>query len=152
MNAGPVARLGASGRLIVAGVGIAVFGLLGTRSLGYLAFVVLALMPTFAAAILEKRGQRAATISIGSMTVATLLPLVLGAIANGSSRDLLHSGSAWTFVAGAVLGGAAIYFVLPTMTVWMEESKAQSRLRHLRERQQKLEKDWGTEVRTNVAN
>jgi len=141
-------QLRASGRLIAAGVAIALFGLIGTRSVDYLAFVAIALGPTCAAAILERPGQRAATISMGSMTVATLLPLVMGAIANGARRNLLTSLSAWTFVGGAVLGGLAIYLLLPAVTVWVDDMKSSRRLRDVRDRQALLERDWGVEVRT----
>jgi len=140
-----------SGRMIAVGVAFAVFALLGTRSLSYLAFAAIALAPTFAAAIIEKPGRRSATISIGSLTVATLMPLILGAIANGSTRNLLSSGTAWTFIAGAVVGGIAIYFVLPTATLLLDDMRANARLRALRAQQGKLEQDWGTEVRGTVA-
>ena len=143
-------QLRASGRLIAAGVVIATFGLIGTRSIDYLAFVALALGPTFAAAILEKPGQRSATISMGSMTVATLLPLVMGAIAGGARRDLLTNLTAWTFVAGAVLGGLAIYLLLPAATVWVDDMKSNARLRDVRAKQAALERAFGPEVRTDA--
>jgi len=144
-------QLRASGRLIAAGVAIALFGLIGTRSVEYLAFVAIALGPTCAAALLERPGQRAATISMGSMTVATLLPLVMGAIAGGARRNLLTSLSAWTFVGGAVLGGLAIYLLLPAVTVWIDDMKSSKRLREIRDRQALLERDWGAEVRGEPA-
>jgi len=137
-----------NGRLIAAGIFMVLLAMIGTRSLSYLGFVALALMPTFAAAIVERAGQRSATISIGSMTVATLMPLVMGAIANGSSRDLLTSSGAWLFVGGAVAGGAAIYFVMPMATVLLEDMRANARLRELRTRQAQLEQHWGPEVRS----
>jgi hypothetical protein len=144
-------QLRGSSRLIAAGVAIALFGLIGTRSVEYLAFVAIALGPTCAAALLERPGRRAATISMGSMTVATLLPLVMGAIAGGSRRNLLTSLPAWTFVGGAVLGGLAIYLLLPAVTVWIDDMKSSKRLREIRERQALLERDWGVEVRSEPA-
>jgi MFS family permease len=143
-------QLKVSGRLITAVLGVALFGLIGTRSLSYLAFVALALGPTLAAAILERPGQRVATISLCSLTVATLLPLVMGAIANGARRDLLTSATAWMFVGGAVLGALAIYFVLPAATVWIDDLRATARLRDIRARQAALERDWGAEVRNEA--
>jgi hypothetical protein len=136
-----------NGRTLAAGVAVVVIGLLGAKSMGYLAFVGLALLPTFAAAILEKPGMRSATVSIGSMTTATLFPLVLGAIAHGSTRDLLGSVQAWAFIGCAVVGGAVIYFVVPIASVWVEDMRAAARLRDIRLRQQKLERDWGADVR-----
>src|SRR5258708_33517990 len=88
----------ASGRMVAVGVLLVLFGLIGTKSVGYLGFVGLALLPTLAAAIVEKPGRRSATVSIGSMTGATLLPLVLGAIANSRSRKLLTSLEAGAFL------------------------------------------------------
>ncbi|MBV8537602.1 MAG: hypothetical protein JO128_18545 [Alphaproteobacteria bacterium] len=144
-------QLRASGRLIAVGVAIALFGLIGTRSIEYLAFVAIALGPTCAAALLEKPGQRSATISMGSMTVATLLPLVMGAIAGGARRNLLTSLTAWTFVGGAVLGALAIYLLLPAVTVWVDDMKSSKRLREIRDRQALLERDFGPEVRGDQA-
>lgn len=142
-------QLRTSGRLLAAGVIVALLGLVGTRSIEYLAFIGLALAPTLAAAILERAGQRVATVSIGSMTVATLLPLVMGAIANGAHRDLLTSLAAWTFVAGAIAGGLVIYFALPAATVWVDSARASARLRDIRTKQAQLERDWGVEVRSD---
>ncbi|HEX9462959.1 MAG TPA: hypothetical protein VGB82_10210 [Alphaproteobacteria bacterium] len=140
----------ASGRMVAVGVLLVLFGLIGTKSVGYLGFVGLALLPTLAAAIVEKPGRRSATVSIGSMTVATLFPLVLGAIANGGSRNLLTSLEAWTFVGCAVLGGAAIYIAMPAAAVWLDDMRATSRLRDLRARQDKLEHDWGPNIRAGA--
>lgn len=143
------AQLRASGRVLAAGLVVALLGLVGARSIGYLGFIALALLPTLAAAILERTGQRVATVSIGSMTVATLLPLVMDAIANGAHRDLLTSSAAWMFVGGAVAGGIAIYFALPAATVWMDNARAGARLRWIRAQQAQLERDWGAEVRND---
>jgi hypothetical protein len=146
----PASSTRASARMVAAGVALVLFGLIGTKSLGYLGFVALALLPTLAAGIFEKPGRRSATVSIGSMTVATLFPLVLGAIANGGSRNLLTSLEAWTFVGCAVLGGAAIYVAMPAVAVWLDDMRATQRLRELRARQDKLEHDWGAEIRTGA--
>jgi len=148
MNVRATHSVRANGRLLAAGITIVLLGMIGTRSLSYLGFVALALLPTFAAALLEKPGQRSATISVGSMTVATLMPLVMGAIANGSNRDLLTSGTAWLFIGASVLGGAAIYFAMPMAAVWIDDMRATARLRELRNRQAQLEQHWGPEVRS----
>lgn len=142
-------QLRASGRVLAAGLIVALLGLVGARSIEYLGFIALALMPTLAAAIIERAGQRVATVSIGSMTVATLLPLVMGAIAKGAHRDLLTSLPAWTFVGGAVVGGIAIYFALPAASVWIDSARATGRLRDIRAKQAQLERDWGAEVRND---
>ena len=124
--------------------------LLGLYSVNYLYFVVLALLPSLAAAIVEPRGQRAATIAITSLTAATVLPLVLGSITAGTHRDLLTSGAAWSYVGGAVLGGMAIFLCLPAGTAWRQDRRAKRRIQALRKRQQEIEEVWGPEVRTTV--
>jgi hypothetical protein len=133
--------------MVVIGIGL----ILGLYSLQYLCFVLLALVPAGAAALIEPRGQRTATIAIASVTASTLLPLVLGAMTSGLRRDLLTSGSAWAYVGGAVFGGMAIFLLLPAGTAWYEDRRARRRIADLRQRQKRLEDEWGTEVRTSVA-
>lgn len=123
---------------------------LGLYSLHMLYFVLLALMPAAVAAIIEPRGQRAATIAIASLTMATVLPLVLGTVTSGIHRDLLTSGAAWSYVGGAVLAGLAIFLCLPAGTAWREDRRARRRIQALRERQKEIEEEWGPEVRTTV--
>lgn len=133
--------------LVVLGFGV----MLGMYSFDYLSFVVLALLPSAAAAIIEPRGQRAAAISIASLTAATVLPLVLGAMTAGIHRNLLTSQAAWSYVGGAVLAGLAIFLCLPAGTAWREDRRAKRRIRALRKRQEEIEEEWGSEVRTTVA-
>ena len=133
--------------LVVISIGF----ILGVYSLHMLCFVVLALLPAAAAGLIEPPGQRAATISIASLTAATVLPLVLGAMTAQIHRDLLTSGTAWSYVGGAVLGGLAIFLCLPAGTAWREDRRAKRRIQALRQRQQEIEQDWGPEVRTTVA-
>jgi 4-hydroxybenzoate polyprenyltransferase len=151
---GPRARataLRASGRFATMGATLLGIGLIASSSFSYVAFVFLSLVPMAAAAVLEKRGNRSATICIGALTLATVLPIVVGAIAEGGSRSLITSMTAWTYVAAAVFGGVAIYFVLPTMSIFMDDMRATARVRELRKRQEILERDWGPEVRSTIA-
>ena len=143
-----VSSLKTNARTLAAGVALVLIAMVGTRSLTYLSFVTLALLPTLAAAIMEKPGYRSATVSVGSMTIATLFPLVLGAIAHGGTRNLLASVEAWTFVGFAVAGGIAIYFVMPAALVWFDDMRAAARLREIKSRQEQLERDWGPDVRS----
>jgi hypothetical protein len=135
-----------NGRAALSLIGFGLVIVIAASSISYLVFVAAALMPTLAAAIMEKRGQRQMAISVGALTLATVIPLVIGAIATGSQRDLLSSSTAWTFVGIAAVAGFAIYFFMPIANVWFDDMKTQARLRALRERQQQLEKDWGPEV------
>lgn len=143
MTAGQAA-VNARAALILIGIGLLI--VIAASSVSYLLFVAAAMMPTIAAAIMERRGQRQMAISVGALTLATVIPLVVGAIATGSQRKLLTSSTAWTFVGVAAAAGFAIYFLMPTVNVWFDDMKAQARLKALRERQIQLEKDWGPEV------
>jgi hypothetical protein len=124
--------------------------ILGLYSLHNLYFAVLALIPAIFAAVIEPRGQRAAAISIGILTLGTVVPLVLGSMTSHSGRDLLISSLAWAYVGGAVLGGVAIYMALPAGAMWRHDRRAKRRVQELRARQRKIEEEWGTEVRTTV--
>lgn len=139
----------AAGLLTLVVIGLAF--VLGVYSLHMLCFVLLALVPAAAAALIEPRGQRAATISIASLTAATVLPLVLGSMTAQIHRDLLTSMAAWSYVGGAVLAGLAIFLCLPAGTAWREDRRAKRRIQALRNRQREIEDEWGSEVRTTVA-
>jgi uncharacterized OsmC-like protein len=78
--------------------------------------------------------------------MSTVIPLILGAIASGSERDLLRNPAAWMFVAVAACIGIGIYLMLPVLAVWVEDMRANARLRKMRERQQALAADWGPEI------
>jgi hypothetical protein len=128
---------------------VALLMLLALYSMNYVYFVALALLPAAAAAVIEPAGQRTATISIASMTAATVLPLVLNGITN-HRPDLLMRMSAWGFVGTAVLGGVAIFLVLPAGIAWREDRRTKTAIGELRRRQEKLETEWGNEVRTST--
>lgn len=138
-------------RLIVALSVIILLAVAAVAAFSYLIFIVIALAPAAALAVLERPGQRQATISVGSLTAATVAPLVIGAIAGGSRRDLIASAEAWGFVGAAALAGFTIYLALPAIAVWLADLRADARLRKLRDRQTALEKDWGTEIRSNTS-
>lgn len=140
------AQAAANGKAALGLIGFGLFIFIALSSISYLVFAVAAMMPTLAASIMERRGQRQMAISVGALTLATVLPLVVGAIAGGSQRNLLGSSTAWTFVGLAAAAGFAIYFFMPVINVWFDDMKTQARLKALRERQQQLEKDWGPEV------
>jgi len=122
---------------------------LGLHSMNYLYFVALALLPSAAAAVVEPAGQRTATISISAMTAATVVPLVLNAITNHRA-DLLTRMNAWAFVGAAVAGGIGIFLALPAGLAWREDRRTKTQIRELRQRQEKLETEWGAEVRTSA--
>lgn len=138
-----------AGLLAILALGFAF--ILGVHSLHNLYFVVIALVPAGFAAIIEPRGQRAAAISIGVITIATVVPLILGSMTTSKGRDLLTSSVAWAYVGGAVLLGLAIFLALPAGAVWRADRRAKRRIQELRARQKTIEEEWGPEVRTTVA-
>jgi hypothetical protein len=137
-----------AGLLAILALGFAF--ILGLYSLHNLYFAVLALMPAGFAAVVEPRGQRTAAISIGVVTIATVVPLILGSMTSHSGRDLFISSLAWAYVGGAVLCGVAIYLALPAGAVWRHDRRAKQRVQQLRARQKTIEEEWGPEVRTTV--
>lgn len=126
-------------------------GLTAASSVDHLAFVLLALIPTVTAAVLERPGQRAATISISSLTIATALPLVLGAALGRENIELLNNMTAWMFIAAAVAGGLLLFLILPVATVWLDDLRSDARVRALKARQAAIEREWGEEVRVPAA-
>jgi uncharacterized membrane protein len=134
---------------IVVMVTVGLIFVLGLHSMNYLYFVALALLPAAAAAVIEPAGQRTATISIAALTAATVVPLVLNAITN-HRPDLLTRMNAWVFVGVAIAGGIGIFLALPAGLAWREDRRTKTQIRELRRRQEKLEEEWGTEIRTSA--
>jgi hypothetical protein len=134
---------------LIVTVTVCVILVLGLHSMNYLYFAALALLPAAAAAVIEPAGQRTATISIAALTAATIVPLVLNAITSHRA-DLLTHLDAWAFVGAAVGGGLGIFLVLPAGLAWREDRRTKAQIRDLRRRQEKLEAEWGTEVRTSA--
>jgi hypothetical protein len=132
---------------IVVMVAVGMIFVLGLHSMNYLSFAVLALLPAVIAAVIEPAGQRTATISIAALTVSTIVPLVLNAITT-HRPDLLMRMNAWAFVAAAVAGGVGIFLALPAGLAWREDRRTKAQIHELRERQKKLEAEWGTEIST----
>lgn len=145
MNAS-ASRMSPNGRAAIAAILLGGLIVIAASAVSYLIFLVLAMLPIFAASLLERPGQRQATTSVGALTMSTVIPLILGAIATGSDRDLLRSPTAWTFVALAAVIGIGIYFMLPVIAVWFEDARANTKLRKMRDRQQALIADWGPEI------
>ncbi len=145
MNAS-ASRISVNGRAAIAAILLGGLIVIATSAISYLIFLMLATVPIFAASFLERPGQRQATTSVGALTMSTVIPLILGAIANGSERDLLRSPTAWMFVGVAAAIGVGIYFLMPVVAVWFEDMQANTKLRKMRERQQALTTDWGPEV------
>lgn len=145
MNAS-ASRISANGRAAIAAIVLGGLIVIAASAFSYLVFLMLATAPIVAASMLERPGQRQATVSVAALTMSTVIPLILGAIATGSDRDLLRSPTAWMFVATAAILGAGIYFMLPVVAVWFEDMRAGTKLRKMRERQQALIADWGPEI------
>jgi hypothetical protein len=136
-----------SGIIVLVTVGL-IF-VLGLHSMNYLYFVALALLPSVAAAVIEPAGQRTATISIAALTASTVVPLVLNAITTHRA-DLLTRMNAWAFVGAAVAGGIGIFLALPAGLAWREDRRTKGQIKELRQRQERLEEEWGTEIRTSA--
>jgi hypothetical protein len=134
---------------LVVTVTVGLILVLGLHSMNYLYFVALALLPSAAAAVIEPAGQRTATISIAALTAATVVPLVLNAITSHRPNLLTHL-TAWAFVGAAVAGGVGIFLALPAGLAWREDRRTKTQIRELRQRQEKLEAEWGAEVRTSA--
>jgi hypothetical protein len=123
-------------------------GIASFSSVTHLYFMVVAMAPTIALAIIERPGNRVATTSVGALTAATVLPLLFGAMTREPKRELFDNATAWAFVGVAVSAGILIYVLLPVSAGLFHDQRLRARRRLLRDRQEALEEEWGAEVRS----
>lgn len=89
-----------------------------------------------------------ATVSVGSVTLAALIPLIGDSMLRSGREDPFHSAFAWSTVGLAILLGGLIYIMLPVATSWFDERDKRVLRRRIRDRQKELEDTWGSDVKT----
>jgi hypothetical protein len=138
-------------RTLLLTIGVVGVVILAMNSWSHVLFLALALVPAAAAGFLERKGPRVAAPAIVTLTLATVIPLIFGAVSN-EGRVLLTNPAAWSFVGASILTAVAIFLLLPASSVWLDDMQAEARLKKLRQQQDLLEKDWGPEVRAKIDN
>lgn len=141
---------GKSGMVLVIGLGLFAMMAIGLGSPSLLVFMIIGLGPTIGAALVDKDPERHAAIAVGAMSLAAMIPVVLGQLTAkaGSGYHVLGDPFAWLSVYGAAGIGWAIHSAVPAITVMLSDLRAEWRRKDLLKLQEDLVAEWGPEVST----
>jgi len=141
---------GTSGMVLIIGLGVIAMLAIGLGSPSLLIFMIIALGPTIGAALVDKDPEKHSAIAVGAMSLAAMIPLVLGQFTakSGSGYHVLRDPFAWLSVYGAAGVGWAIHQAVPAVTVMLSDLRAEWRRKDLLKLQDDLVEEWGAEVST----
>lgn len=133
---------------LIGSLGIFAMLAIGLGSPTLLLFMMVALGPTIGAALIDKDPEKHSAIAVGAMSLAAMIPLVLGQLTarSGSGYSVLFDPFAWLTVYGAASVGWAIHAAVPYIAVTITELRTDWRKKELRKQQEQLVEEWGPEV------
>lgn len=112
--------------------------------------VAFGLLPTYAAWLFDKDRNKLMAITVGSLNVAALTPLLMKLWSDGHSitaaRALLMSPLSWLFIFIGSGVGWVLAQAIPAAIVVIISSRNKIKLEHLRARQKQLTDEWGASV------
>lgn len=111
----------------------------------------IALLPTGVAAIVDRSLSRLSWLCVGALNLAGAVPALATLWETGHSvkNAVALITDVWTLalVYGAAAAGWLLYMSVPQILGTFMALTAGHRITHLKNQQQKLEEDWGPEVR-----
>lgn len=133
--------------LLVVGFLVAIFAL-PTAIL-----VLVGLVPTYGALLLDKEKGKLTTITVGALNIAALTPLLLELWGNHTethAMQMLSSPFAWILMLAGAGIGWILAQVVPSVIVMVISARNKRRLETIRERQKRLVEEWGNSVTENI--
>ncbi len=116
-----------------------------------IAFVLLAMLPTFVAGFLDRREGKYAAYAVGGFNLSGALPYLFRML-DGSTPgmlgllDVISSPWPWLVILGASAIGWMIYYAVPILVLRYQAIRDRQRIKYLRQRQTELVEEWGSEV------
>ncbi len=112
--------------------------------------IVVGMLPTLAAAVVDRTGKGTLAITIGAMNLAGCSPFLIQLWMNGHELDMGVEMLSNPFTIIVMYSGAAIGYVINWSLSGVVEAlmvkKYSKRLEDISKRQEELEKRWGKEV------
>lgn len=112
--------------------------------------VVIAMLPTFGAYLIDTNPKRSLTRSVGFLNFAGTWPFLLqlwtGSNSLIQSVKIMTDPYAWLLIYSAAALGWLFYLGLPSMGLMFQDYSAEQRAKRLRIAQKKLKAEWGAEV------
>ena len=145
----PTAKVG--GKTMVWLIGSLVFFAalaIGLGSPTLLLFMIVGFAPTVAAGLIDEDPEKHSAIAVGAMSVAAMIPLILGQLTASSSSgySVLGDSFAWLTVYGAAGIGWAIHAAVPAVTLMLSDMRADWKRKELKKLQDSLVEEWGQDV------
>lgn len=149
--AGEGAAVSSSNKVILIAIGV--FGLLFTLPTVFL--IVVGMIPTFAAFLVDRRREKYTTLCVGAMNFVGVLPFAIKLWSEDHSYDMAFSLLAdpfvWLTMLGAAALGWAIFMVAPGIVGMFYGMRVEQRIERLQKRQKDLVEEWGPGVAGNDA-
>ena len=117
--------------------------------------LVLGLVPTLVALIVDRDPERYAAIAVAPVNFCGVLPLIMTLWQRGHDMreavNLLSDPLNWLIMFGAAAVGWAIFFAVPPVVASFLAQRNETEIKRLTEHQEKLVEEWGPEVTQGAA-
>lgn len=114
-------------------------------------FIVVAILPSIVAYFIEQASFRRPFRTVFTCNIAGLLPFLVDLVSQGNSparlMNLMGSLDTWLVIYGASGLGCLLIITAPLVTTFFIDIARASFVDDVQKRQDKLEEEWGPEVR-----
>lgn len=112
--------------------------------------LVVGLLPTATATLIERQGEHTATMTVGPLNIAGVVPLIIELFDGVATLDraliLLADPSNWLVMYGSAAAGWMLFYAIPPVVTAVVIYRSEQRLQSLRQQQEQLVEEWGQEV------
>ena len=112
--------------------------------------LVLGLLPSIVAAIVDRRDEKYAAYCVGGFNLSGVMPYLLTLWSTGDSMHalggILTSPFAWLVMYGAAALGWLANYWTPQVTMRVRRVRDRAEVARLRKRQEQILEEWGAEV------
>lgn len=112
--------------------------------------VIIAMLPTFTAAITDRRPEKTAALCVGGCNLSATIPFVIHLVLTERGMAIfwgfVNDYTAWLVTYGAAAIGWGLVWIIPKGMVRLSNWMGARDLSGLRKRQQELIDEWGVEL------
>jgi hypothetical protein len=113
-------------------------------------FMMIAMLPTISAVLIDKRLSKAASSTIGAFNLVGILPYLDSLLKNTdvstAAQHLIGDIYVWFYIYGAAGVGWLVVWMAPHLWATVFVARAESKIKNLREAQDELVEEWSEEV------
>jgi hypothetical protein len=113
--------------------------------------IILGMFPTMACALVDRSPQRYATITVGLMNTAGIIPHLVRLWVWGENMqhmlDIISDPLAWLTMYGTATFGWFLFFALPPLVQTILNQRIKLKIASLDHKQNAMVREWGEEIR-----